>query len=395
MCIYGGTKMNGNEFENVINDSGEIINEKSDVIAAELKDAVTSGIYSVLFRRVNDVRITDMRIAKAFENFVGLVDCGSSFTLADMMYSAESVIKGFDVFENAGSEIYCFDSNPAKGYIPKNLLKYSVSSIYALLNSKNGLILDFGAIGENITAGELKRFALIPPKKAGKLRDEAAKAGLNFVRCGTVSSQCKYIISYASNYASSFDKPLSGENTAITVGNAQFRDYLSAYNAVCSYYSCSRISGNNVLRFGLGGSIESVFARILGYFDAMVSLKTIPVTVCFTKEESCNVAVIRPTVADGDYLYFLRVRCSPDGIPDKAHHGQLNYYITDRKKNGIIKNVLPVRENVDRIIARLCTDELKYVSLADVPADSFGIIVSVGRGESVNGIKLGYFTYNE
>jgi hypothetical protein len=81
-------------------------------------------------------------------------------------------------------------------------------------------------------------------------------------------------------------------------------------------------------------------------------------------------------------------------MPEKAHYGQLYYYLNEKKKLNIIKDVLPVRENISKVINRLSRADLEYVSLSSIPEDCFGVIVSVGRGESVNGIKLGYFKDN-
>lgn len=51
-------------------------------------------------------------------------------------------------------------------------------------------------------------------------------------------------------------------------------------------------------------------------------------------------------------------------------------------------------ENIQAVLKRLQGDSMVYESLAAIPDKSFGAIVSVPRGESVNGIKLGYFKGN-
>ena len=88
---------------------------------------------------------------------------------------------------------------------------------------------------------------------------------------------------------------------------------------------------------------------------------------------------------------MLKLRNDQNGLPDKVHYGQLYYYLGEKKKMNIIKDVLPIRENIGRVINRLSRADLEYVQLAQVPDNCFGVIVSVGRGESVNGVKLGYF----
>ncbi|MBR4799373.1 MAG: hypothetical protein IK047_03830, partial [Clostridia bacterium] len=79
------------------------------------------------------------------------------------------------------------------------------------------------------------------------------------------------------------------------------------------------------------------------------------------------------------------------GLPDKIHLGQLCYYLSEMKKRGIVKDVLPVKKNVDATIDRLCGETLEYSALADIPERCAGVIVSVRRGDSVNGIRLGFF----
>ena len=62
-------------------------------------------------------------------------------------------------------------------------------------------------------------------------------------------------------------------------------------------------------------------------------------------------------------MYLLKVRSDAYGLPDKSHFGQLYYYLTEKKKEGIIKDVLPVRENIQKTIFRLSGDKLEYVEL--------------------------------
>ena len=153
-------------------------------------------------------------------------------------------------------------------------------------------------------------------------------------------------------------------------------------------------SNNNIIRFGLGGSVAEVFARALGFFAALTYLKILPVRVVFVEGNNATVAVARPNISDGDYLYLLKLKKDNYELPDKAHFGQLHYYLCEKKRKGIIKDVLPCGENINRVISRLCGQSLVYESLTEIPEDCFGVIVSVARGESVNGVKLGCFKDN-
>ena len=276
------------------------------------------------------------------------------------------------------------------------LFNKSCAGIYSLLSLHNGIALNIDSVGNSIQAAETKRFIVVPPKKVGKILETSGRLGLNIVKTGEVLSSNKAIFTKGNEIVASIDKScfINDDKTSIGLSADNYRAFVSGFNAVYSFVLCNSVSSNNILRFGLGGGIENVCARALGYYSALTYLKCAPIRFVFTAEDSASVAVGRPTVIDGDYLYLLRVRNDVNGLPDMAHFGQLVYYLNEKKRLGIIKDVLPVGENTNRVINRLCNDKLSFVSMAEIPSSAFGIIVSVGRGYSVNGIRLGCFKDN-
>ena len=219
------------------------------------------------------------------------------------------------------------------------------------------------------------------------------KNGVDLKKVGEDIATNRIILSTGTDVVASVDKSFLTSNSMskVDIGTEHFNAFLSGYNAVSSLVLCNCISSNNIIRFGLGGTLSEIVARALGYFAALTYFKTIPVRIVFVADNEASVAVSRPRIADGDYLYLLKLRKDVYELPDKGHFGQLFYYLGEKKRMGIIKDVLPCGENINRVINRLCTDTLEYDKLSEIPKDCFGVIVTVGRGESVNGIKLGCF----
>ena len=371
-------------------------NTAQKTFSENLSEDLMNGLHSVLYKNINNVTINDIRIRDAFTHFLKEVECGGSFRLIDIINASESVIKGCEPNENAGNLIYSYEHGSLgnKG-IGAKLLKQSIAGIYSLFSLHNGVSLDLDAVGSSIPAAEAKRYLILQPKKVKKFLDIAHSSGLNPVKAGEMISTDKVLLTRNNSVIASVDKTGINSNStvAVTLGSEHFNEFLSGYNAVCSFVLCGCVAANNLIRLGLKGDISAVCARVLGIYGALTYLKNVPVRIVFTPETTVSVAVARPLANDGDYLYLLKLRNAPDGTPDKAHYGQLYYYLSEKKRMGIIKDVLPVRENIQRVINRLCNERLEYVPLANVPENCFGVIVSVGRGESVNGVKLGYFKY--
>ncbi len=386
---------NQNE-ENLGNDSTKD-EPKTLSFSENLNNDLSSGLHSVIYKKIGAVNINELRISNVFSRFIKDVECADCFTLMDIINCAEAVIKGKELNENAGNLIYSYEhrSIPNKSLSAK-LFKNSCCGIYSLLSLHNGMALDIDAAGKSLPAAETKRFIVAKPKKAQKLFESAKRNGINIAKAGEIITTDKILLTRNNDIIASVDRSLFNNNEKISVnlGPEHFNAFLSGYNAVFSLVLCNAVASNNILRFGLGEGIENVFARALGYYSAMTYLKNAPVRFVFTPDNNASVAVGRPTVIDGDYLYLLRVRNDFNGLPDKSHFGQLVYYLNEKKRMGIIKDVLPVGENTGRIINRLCHDSLSFVSMAELPAGCFGVIVSVGRGDSVNGIRLGCFKNN-
>lgn len=370
--------------------------EARDLCASEFSEHINKdlgeGLHSVLFKPISGITVNDSAIGEAFREFISSAEQAESFTVGDMIFGAETVIKGCEPEAADGNAVWCIDKT-GSGRCAKKLLKNSVGGIYALFGLRNGLCLDIDAMGGSLPSAEIKRFAVMPLSKGAKLAAHAASEGIKMVECGTVLSANSVIIKRGREVIASFDRSIlfPRESAAISLGEQYRGDFADGYKALCTYSACRAVSENVIIRFGLGGGIENVCARALGYFKALMIFKTIPVNIVFTAESVCDVAVPRPNAADGDYLFLLRVREDGFGMPDKIHLGQLCYYLGEMKRRGIIKDVLPIKKNVDATIERLCGKNLEYCALADIPDRCPGVIVSVRRGDSVNGIRLGYF----
>lgn len=358
------------------------------------EEDMTTGLHSVLFRPINNVTIRDLRIRNVFTGFLKQVECGEFITVNDILMSAVKCVASGEPNENAGNIIYAYDANA--NIDKKNLAKFfknSYSNVYSLFSVHNGITLDMSSYGNELSVVESKHFLVTPPNKSAKFESRAKKIGLELSKIGELISTNKIILSSGGDTFASIDKIMlkNAPNVSIDVGSEHFGSFLSGYNSVCSLALCDCISNNNIIRFGLGGSISDVFARALGFFAALSYLKTLPARIVFVKSNSASVAVSRPDISDGDYLYLLKLRNDNYDLPDKSHLGQLHYYLCEKRRQGIIKDVLPCGENIERVINRLCGETFDYERLSDIPEDCFGVIVSVPRGESVNGIKLGCF----
>ena len=394
------------EVETVNNESNEPATETEQVVEAEqaeeriptfsenLTNDLSNGLHSVLYKRINNITIADARIADVFSRFLKEVECGKTFRIIDIISSAESVVKNKEPKENAGAEIYCYDHiNIKDKNVSAKLLENSVGGIYTLFAIHNGLALDIDAIGSSVPAAEAKRYLILPPKKVAKILEIARYNQIPLAKAGEVITDNKIYLARNNQVIAEVDKNCIESEAPVSVAiTAQhYASFVAGYNAVSALLLCNCVGGNNVIRFGIGEDVAAVCAKALGMYAALTYLKTLPVRMVYTKEATVTVAVSRPQVADGDYLYLLKLRNDENGLPEKAHYGQLYYYLNEKKRVGIIKDVLPLRENVSRVIERLSRADLEYVSLASVPENCFGVIVSVGRGESVNGMKLGYF----
>lgn len=375
-----------NENENIIEDNG---------FSTALYDDITKGLHSVLFKRIGNVSINDVRMQDAFRKFTNDVELGESFSIAEMLISAEKLVVGGEPDVNAGNGIYYIDNfGDVNKRLLKKLLRNSVEGIYMLFALRNGISLDIDLVGGSIYSAETKRFLVVSPDKFRKLSSAMKKQKVECIKVGEMISSESIILSRGDEIVANVDKKSindENENVSVTIDVNDFPSFLSGYNAVFSMSLCDTVSANNVIRFGIDGGIQSVFARALGAYTAVVYDKNLPMRHIFTSEKNCSVAVSRPNVSDGDYLYLLRVRYDVFGMPDKSHFSQLKFYLTEKKNNGIIKDILPVRDNIERIFKRLSNKTLEYIPISENIEYGFGVVVTVGRGESVNGLKIGYF----
>lgn len=384
--------MQENINEQMTAEENKVDNEMT--FSEKLIDGLLNGNSSKLFKRISNVKIDDVCIKQAFKGFLKDVECGREFCVIDIISAAEAVVKKRTPNENAGSHIYGYQQKTiCKKRIDNWFLRNSVNGIYSLISIHNGVSINANSFNSSIPLAETMRYALIDNKKERKLISLSKKYGLKTERVGEVISSDRVIISDQNISSATLEKAqLRTENTdTITLGPEHFNAFASGYNAVCTAVLCNSVSNNVVVRFGLADDLNAICARALGYYSALTYFKSIPLSVVYTNDESAMVAVPKPNVEDGDYLYLLRLRNDEYGLPEKGHYGQLYYYINEKKRMGVIKDVLPLRENVENVISRLSGDSLEYVSISEIPRDSFGLIVSARRGDTVNGIKIGYF----
>lgn len=361
-----------------------------------IREELLGGSRSKLFKLISGVTIDCNVIKDSFCRFVEDIEIGDSFSVADILFGAEACLKQGAPDAKAGDGIYVFDSVVPNDKPSKKLLQSSVCGIYDLLCVGNGMLFDITDFGAGILSAQTKRFAVLSEKKAEKIFKKMSKQNIAPKKIGEVVSGSEVCFVKGDQVLLRVKKEELFDKTAkqsIKLSREHLADFVSGYRAVCSYSVCNTITKNNLLRFGLGGTMESVCARALGFYAAMMYTKILPSRLVFSEDAHCDVAVPRPSVSDGDYLYLLKLRLDENGLPDKTHHGQLNFYLSEMKKNGTIKDVLPQKENIINVIKRLCGDTLEYVTLSDIPQGCFGVIVSVPRGYSVNGIKIGYFKY--
>lgn len=360
-----------------------------------LIEELKNGKKSLLFKKISSVSINNQYIQRAFTEFIDRVDCDGVFTVADVLFRAESVVSGTDPEPLFDYDIIMYD--PAiMALVPKKLRKNTFNGIYDLLSCRNGVLLDVSAIGGSIAAAEAKRFAVLAPKKTDAMIAVCNRLGIGAKRVGKILASDTVVFTNDGNVIFEIPKTefITDESVSVSLDAAHFDGFHRAYLAVCSYLSCNSVSADNVLKFPVSGDIGILLARALGYFSAMLYARLAPCRIVFSDTNEFTVAVPRPQISDGDYLYFLKPRCDAGGFPEKSHHGQMNHYIALMKKQGTIKNVLPVKENISSTVQKLCGDSFGYTKLADFPTDKFGVIVTVPRGYSVNGTALGVFISN-
>ena len=258
--------------DNNANDSSNSQNSFSENLANDLQN----GLHSILYLNINNVTINDVRIRDVFTRFLKEVECSGSFRLIDVINAAEWLAKTNKFVENAGNLIYSYDHNLiGDKRICSKFLKYSVGGIYSLFSLHNGIVLDIDAIGSSLPAAEAKRYLILPPKKVNKFLGLAKSIGTNLIKAGEFISSDKILLTRNNSVIASVDKTgiNSNSNVSVTLGSQHFGEFLSGYNAVCTYNLCGCVSSNNLIKLGLNGDVSAVCARVLGHFAAMFILK--------------------------------------------------------------------------------------------------------------------------
>lgn len=346
-----------------------------------------------LYTKISNVTINAPLIKDAFTRFIADVECGKSFSVMDILDSAESVAKQKDAKFFAGDEIYVFDEDLLpKNRFAKRLIEKSIGNVFHLISRVEGFSIDLSAV----TNLQTLRYLPIPQEKSSKLLKKAEKNNVALKKAGNILSQQKIIFTDNNSIIKSYERDffIADECDSVSLNESHVTAFKNGYDSVLSVLLCNAINKNNIVCFPLGGDLNDAFAFALGYYSALTYHKNFPIKTLYTSNSAISVASARPKVSDGDYLYFLKLRKDFNGMTDKIHFGQLYFYLGEKKKQGIIKDVLPIRENIENVIYHLCGEDLDFETITSFPEGDFGIIVSVGRGESVNGIKLGYFRDN-
>lgn len=355
-------------------------------------DSLTDGLYSILYKRISSVVIKDIRILAAFNHFIKHVECSKSFSLAEILRTTENLFLGTRINENAGNKIFMYDSKRVKDKkISEKLMKISISNLFSLFALNNGIIFSANIISEKPENLQLKRFIIATPKKAIKLNKLCEENGIDLTCIGEFSAE-NQIVFNENEQANVFDKnslAKDDESNHIELTEAHFNSFMSGYNAVGSLLLLDTISDNNILRLGLDGDLASVFARFLGFYVGVNDFKPQAYRFIYTAEQKFDVSVSKPFVSDGDYLYLLRLHNNQFGMTDKIHLNQLFNYL--KEKISVIKYAFPYTNGIESTFDRIAPEGLEYVSLENVENDKFAIVACVGRGESLNGIKIGYY----
>ena len=354
-----------------------------------LKDIIIQKNLSKIFVPVSAIDVSDDRIKNALGLFVSNVETNGSVSVADILFSAGDLVGKSSLNEAAGNLIFAYD----KPALNKKIIKNTAVGLYRLLRIHNGISLDLDAVGGNLISAELKNYLIIPQNKIKKYSAIAEKEGIQLKKAGCVLSGASIIICNGDCIIETLDKSEFNVDPvdSISLDSRHFADFYNAYTSFLSYVLCKKIVDNNAICFGISDDLETIFARAIGIFAAALSTRSFFYNLKFLNDDKVFNVSPRPIVSDGEYFYLLKLRNNTLGLPDMVHFNQLERYLAEYKNHGIIKNVLPYRENISGTLKRLCTDSLTFEAINETYDSCFGVVVSVGRGQSLNGQKLGFF----
>ena len=84
-------------------------NISSAEFSEHLFNDLTEGLQSLLFKPVSGLAANDELIASAFSSFISKAEHGDSFTVGDIIFGAETIIKGGEPFPADGYTVWCID----------------------------------------------------------------------------------------------------------------------------------------------------------------------------------------------------------------------------------------------------------------------------------------------
>ncbi len=371
-----------------------IKNEKSDNSDQIFMNLLTQGVYSILYKRISSVRIRDIRILAAFNHFIKNVDCGKSFSLAEILRITDCLLFSGKINENVGNKIFMYDPKNVKdNKVSDKLLKNSIGNIFFLLSLNNGIIFSTEVFSEKLEILETNRYLIVPPKKVEKFTKLCGENGIELSCIGEFSSENKIVFNQ-NGETHTFDKNIlskNDEDNHLELTEKNFDSFMSGYNAVASLLLMDTVSENNILRLGIDGDFSSVLARFLGFYVGISDFKPKTFRMIFTTEAKFGVSVAKPLVSDGDYLYLLRLHNNQFEMTDKVHLNQLLNYLKEKNKIGAIKYAIPYAKGIETTLQKIVPDGIEYVSFEYQENDKFALVACVGRGESLNGVKIGYY----
>ncbi len=366
-------------------------NETQETLPKEFEELLQSK----LFYRVESVVIKNIRIRDVFASFTSEFDCVKSFSPVEILYAADALITGNKLDLQPESLIVSFDMDGnADKELQSELLKRSVSGIQSLLALKCGVILDLDALGDKLRVCQTARYLILSEKRYKKLSARMQKAGVAYRIVGRVSVEPRIVFHKGETVLKSIDRAeLENANVipSLELGDAEFSAFKNGYYSACSQSLCDCVSKSNIIQLGEDTTLANICATVLGIYSTSSLRDSSPARIALFNNSLINVAVSRPTVSDGDYVYYLKLSNDAFGLPNPSHFRQLAFYLREMKKIGVIHGIFSYREDITRILNRLSNDTIEYVPLIQPEISHFGVFVTVGRGETINGEKIGYF----
>ena len=76
-------------------------------LSQELYEDLTNGVHSVLYKRISCLSVNNPIIKEAYNGFKEAAEVGDDFSVYDLIFGVESVIKKYEPKADSESDIYC------------------------------------------------------------------------------------------------------------------------------------------------------------------------------------------------------------------------------------------------------------------------------------------------